>query len=72
MQKPTKFTLLSKWQTLHEQNFEKFKFGPSKYYQVLIILGFPGGSDGKESTHNAGDLGSFHPWAGKIPWKRAW
>ena len=23
------------------------------------ILGFPGGSDGKEFTHNAGDLGSI-------------
>ena len=22
-----------------------------------VFLGFPGGSDGKESTHNAGDLG---------------
>ena len=22
-------------------------------------MGFPGGSDGKESTHNAGDLGSI-------------
>ena len=28
-------------------NFEKFKFEPSKYYQVLLILDFPGGSDGK-------------------------
>ena len=24
-----------------------------------ISLGFPGGSDGKESAYNAGDLGSF-------------
>ena len=37
----------------------------------LKALGFPGGSDGKESTCNAGDLG-FDPWVGKIPWRRAW
>ena len=30
------------------------------------ILGFSGGSDGKESTCNSGDLG-FSPWVGKIP-----
>ena len=33
-------------------------------------MGFPGGSGGKESTCNAGDL--FNPWVGKIPWRRAW
>ena len=31
--------------------------------------GFPGGSAGKESTCNVGDLGSI-PWVGKIPWRR--
>ena len=29
-------------------------------------LGFPGGSVGKKSTCNVGDLGS-NPWVGKIP-----
>ena len=29
-------------------------------------MGFPGGSDGKESAHNAGDLGSI-PGSGKSP-----
>ena len=29
-------------------------------------LGFPGGSKGKESACNAGDL-RFDPWVGKIP-----
>ena len=29
-------------------------------------MGFPGGSDGKESAHNAGDLGSF-PGSGRTP-----
>ena len=30
---------------------------------TLVLLGFPGGSDGKESAHSVGD-----PWVGKIPW----
>ena len=34
-------------------------------------MGFPGGSDGKESAYNARDLGSI-PWVGKIPWRRVW
>ena len=29
-----------------------------------LLLGFPGGSDGKESW--------VDPWVGKIPWRRAW
>ena len=32
-------------------------------------VGFPGVSSGKESSCNAGDLGSI-PWVGKIPWRR--
>ena len=34
-------------------------------------LGLHGGSDSKESTCNAGDLGSI-PGLGKIPWRREW
>ena len=34
-------------------------------------MGFPGGSDGKESACNAGDQGSILGW-GKIPWRRKW
>ena len=34
-------------------------------------MGFPAGSDGKQSACNAGDLGSI-PGAGKIPWRRKW
>ena len=26
----------------------------------------------KESACNMGDLGSIHPWVGKISWRRAW
>ena len=31
-----------------------------------LFLGFPGGSDGKESACKVGDL-SFFPWVGTIP-----
>ena len=37
----------------------------------LRTVGFPGGSDGKESACNAGDP-VFDPWAGKILWRRKW
>ena len=32
-------------------------------------MGFPGAPSGKES---AGDIGSFNPWVGKIPWRKKW
>ena len=32
---------------------------------------FPGGSDGKASAYNVGDLGSI-PWLGRSPWRRKW
>ena len=35
------------------------------------VGGFPGGSGGKESACNVGDLGSIPGW-GKIPWRRKW
>ena len=41
----------------------------------MKALAFPGGSDGKNSASNAGDLvliPEFNPWIGKIPWSRAW
>ena len=37
-----------------------------------MIAGFPSGSEGKEFACSAGDLGSFNPWVGKIPWRRKW
>ena len=33
---------------------------------IIGPLGFPGGSDGKESACNTGDLGSI-PWSGRSP-----
>ena len=40
----------------------------------LVDLGLPGGTSGKELTcqcRRHKRLG-FNPWAGKIPWRRAW
>ena len=37
---------------------------------IYTIMGFPRGSDSKESACNAEDLGST--WVGKIPWRKAW
>ena len=31
----------------------------------------PGGAGGKEPAHQ-GRRHTFHPWVGKIPWRRAW
>ena len=36
-----------------------------------VNSGFPGGSDGKESACDAGDLG-FNDWVRKILWRRKW
>ena len=36
------------------------------YCQTVGLLGFPGGSAGKESTYNAGDLGTI-PGLGRSP-----
>ena len=42
----------------------------SDYFTVhLTGLCFPGGSDGKESACNAGDLGSI-PGLGRFPWRK--
>ena len=37
----------------------------------MSILGFPGGSDGKESACNAGDMG-FIPGSGRCPGEGEW
>ena len=37
----------------------------------MVLNGFPGGSDSKESFCNVGDLGLIPGW-GKIPWRRKW
>ena len=39
-----------------------------------ILKGFPGGAGGKEPACQCRRLKrqGFCPWAGKIPWRRAW
>ena len=46
----------------HQETFQK----EINFYVIYIILGFPGGSNGKESTCNAGDLGLI-PRLGRSP-----
>ena len=38
---------------------------------INMCIGFPGGSDGKESACSAGDTGSI-PGSGRSPWKGEW
>ena len=42
---------------------------------MCIPMGFPGGSDSKESAYNVGGVGLIpgsgeDPWVGNIPWRR--
>ena len=43
-------------------------------YILTHAWGFPGGSDGKESTCQCKRCKrhGFDPWVGKIPWRKAW
>ena len=43
-------------------------------FQVLDLMGFPGGTNGKEPTCQARRLKrrGFNHWVRKIPWRRAW
>ena len=65
---------------LHEQNHQRRCTAQStaKYPLMTLnssetdkLLSFPGGSDGRESACNAGELGST-PGSWKIPWRREW
>ena len=40
-------------------------------YSIHTYGGFPGSSDGKSVCLQCGRPG-FHPWVGKIPWRRKW
>ena len=46
--------------------FPSFTMGEKDELERIIILGFPGGSDSKESTCCEGDLGSI-PGSGRSP-----
>ena len=41
------------------------------YRKTIVVRGFPGGSDGKESACNVGDPGLI-PGSGRFPWRRKW
>ena len=43
----------------------------SSFQNEIDLRGFPGGSDGKASSRNAGNPGSI-PWVGKTPCRRRW
>ena len=43
------------------------------FFEWYQRMGFLGGASGKEASCHAGDMIlKFHPWVGKIPWRRAW
>ena len=54
---------------------QRIVHGPQKLDSEMggsvVKLGFPGGSNGKESACNVGDLGSV-PGSGRFPWTMAW
>ena len=59
----------AKWKKLVTKDCMLYVF----HLYISKLMGFPGGSVGKESTCNAGDAGDrFSPWVGKIPWRTAW
>ena len=45
-----------------------------RLHSLIVNMGSPSGSSGKEPACNAGDVKRhrFDPWIGKIPWGRAW
>ena len=52
---------------------------PERYYEKIYFfvnhtfsaLGFPGGSNGKESACQC-RRPRFYPWVGKMPWRKKW
>ena len=50
-------------------NYNSTAVNSVNYLSYREILGFPGGSDGKESTCKVGDLGLI-PGLGRCPWRR--
>ena len=66
--------LITKWFLTWDVLENQIVFAPNGFLHKLLfmhshILGFPGGSDDKESPCNAGDLGSI-PGSGRSPGKR--
>ena len=57
-------TIESTWDALRKG---KWRFKTEKH----LVMGFPGGARGKESTCQCRRC-RFDPWFGKVPWRRAW
>ena len=52
-----------------------FFLGPPCFYllfPIFVFIGFPRWLSDKDSACKAGDMDSFDPWVGKIPWRRKW
>ena len=66
--------LLIKYQVTLCQTYTSFALKhtglENKHLAFYLCLRFPGGSESKESTCNAG--ARFNPWVRKIPWSREW
>ena len=54
------------WATVHRVEKSQTRLSDFTFTFTLIRFDFPGGSDGKESAYNAGDLGSI-PGSGRSP-----
>ena len=69
---------LGKGTATHSSIFDKYIYKIFPSFSYLLDHYYPDSLVGKESTCNAGDLGSIHsinwpgfnPWAGKIPCRR--
>ena len=59
------------WPSQFQVEIYKWKFLENVFACHCHSFCFPGGSNGKESACNAGDLGLI-PWVGKIAWRREW
>ena len=58
------FKELEEWPTLGKKSFKKW---------IYICMGIPGGSVVKNLLQcGRHRRRGFHPWVGKIPWRRAW
>ena len=51
---------------LNTEDISRERFQSGVWEDIMPRKGFPGGSDGKESTCNSGDLGSI-PGSGRFP-----
>ena len=60
--------------TLSEKRGMEAAGRQSFFMPARVVLGFPGGTHGEEPACQCRrrQRPGFHPWVGKIPWRRAW